>query len=75
MKCYDCAVEGRAEDAVAICRSCGRATCLAHGTLQRLPQFRRSTGGIGGPLIRLPKDRAEWLCHDCAGVSEQEDSQ
>lgn len=65
MKCYDCTTEGKPEDAVAVCRSCGRATCLAHGTMRHLPQYRRSEAGIGGPIVRLPADKPRWLCHEC----------
>ena len=70
MRCYDCAVEGKAEEAVGVCMSCGRATCLAHGTMQHLPQYRRSTGGIGGPMIRLPVDRSRLVCNDCAASAD-----
>ena len=71
MRCYDCALEAKAEEAVGVCRSCGRATCLAHGTMQRLPQYRRSEAGIGGPMVRLPEDKPRWVCHECeaAGVT------
>jgi len=71
MRCYDCAVEGKVEEAVGVCLSCGRATCLAHGTMQHVPQYRRSEGGIGGPMLRLPRDRPRWVCHECARAESE----
>jgi hypothetical protein len=71
MNCYDCGTEGKMQDAVAVCRSCGRATCMAHGMMQRVPQYRQSEGGIGGPVVRLGANRPCWLCRECeaAGVT------
>jgi hypothetical protein len=65
MHCHACAVEGKSEPAVGLCTGCGRAVCLEHSVVRRTPQYRRSTGGIGGPMIRLPVDRSRLLCTDC----------
>jgi hypothetical protein len=65
MRCYDCAIEGKAEEAVGVCTSCGRATCLEHGKVQHVPQYRRSQGGIGGPIVRAGVDRTRWVCREC----------
>ena len=55
----------QSETAVGICQSCGRGTCVAHGRVTHAPRFRRSTGGIGGPVVRVPGDRPRWLCLEC----------
>lgn len=31
MECYDCALDGRRSDAVAVCVDCGATFCLDHG--------------------------------------------
>ena len=71
MRCYDCATEGKAEEALGICVVCGRAVCLTHSRLQRVPQFRKTEGGIGGPYVRCAQDKARLVCRECGGDGEQ----
>ena len=73
MRCYDCAVEDRVEEAVGICVVCGRGVCLRHARLQHLPQFYLSGAGIGGPVRRRAQDRARVVCTECeAAVGQRE---
>ena len=65
MRCHACAVSDKTEPAVGMCASCGRAVCLEHSVVRHIPQYRRSSGGIGGPMIRLPVDRRRLLCTEC----------
>jgi len=69
MQCHACAVGGKSEPAVGMCASCGRAVCLEHSVVRHIPQYRRSAGGIGGPLIRLPVDRTRLLCSECEAAN------
>ena len=65
MNCYDCAMEGNATPAVGVCVLCGAAVCTDHAVRQRLPQWRTSGGGIGGPAVRAPHDRRRLVCELC----------
>ena len=69
MNCYDCAANGAAQSAVGICALCGAAVCSDHGVMQSLPQFRQSSGGIGGPTVRVEHARRRLVCADCAAHS------
>lgn len=75
MKCYDCAVQSKSQDAVGICRLCGRAACLQHAVLRRVPRLRRTGAGIGGPFLRLPQDRTCLVCRDCSAIVEADEAE
>ena len=66
MQCYDCGLVGEDEPAVAICRGCGAGLCADHAVPVNVPRFVQSSGGIGGPYVRAPRDRHVLLCEACA---------
>lgn len=66
MQCYDCALVGENEPAVGACRGCGGGLCADHAVRANVPRYVQSSGGIGGPYVRAPRDRHVLLCAQCA---------
>ena len=71
MRCYECAVREKGEEAVGCCALCGRGVCLGHSRLERTPQYRNTGGGIGGPYVRCAQDKARLVCRECAGAESE----
>ena len=62
MKCYICAKEGKETDAVAVCVSCGMATCMQHTVRRDVDVWE---GGYPLPAKKLPKKMPKMLCTWC----------
>ena len=62
MNCYDCAVEGRSEAALARCRNCGTGVCQEHLEVGRHPVEQSSVGPRAAEASR------RILCTSCDQV-------
>ncbi|NJP45812.1 DUF2180 family protein [Actinacidiphila epipremni] len=64
MNCYECDAQGHSTPAVAVCRTCGAATCAAHG--QSSPLLLDRANGLGVATLRRPARQIH--CATCASA-------
>lgn len=65
MKCYQCALEGKDEDAIAICVVCGMGLCREHAIREELPVIDTIDWGLVKEEIRYPFTIPRFICSDC----------
>lgn len=65
LKCYECAINGVTEEAVAICIMCGKGMCMEHAKRVDLPIWQ---GGYPTPVKVLKKGLPRFICQECAEV-------
>jgi hypothetical protein len=65
LRCYECALQDKVEEAVAICIMCGKGMCMEHAMRVDLPIW---TGGYPAPVKILQKGLPRFICRECADV-------
>jgi len=63
MRCYDCMTEGRTEEAVGVCTSCGAGVCASCVRLET--RDRPETASPGNPEHRVTRTLT---CRTCDAV-------
>jgi hypothetical protein len=62
MKCFDCSIQGRAEETIGICHHCSAGVCESHGSLVSDPVTMQA---LILRTIILPKKARLLLCRTC----------
>lgn len=75
MKCYQCALEGVDEDAVAICVICGMGLCKKHAIREELPVIDTIDWGLAHEEKRYPLTLPRFICSDCKYALDQRKGQ
>lgn len=65
LKCYECAKNDSAEEAVALCIMCGKGLCMEHAKRVDLPIW---TGGYPAPVKMLKKGLPRFVCSECGNI-------
>lgn len=65
LKCYQCAEEGKTEEAVAACIMCGMGLCMEHTVRVDLPIWE---GKYPAPVKNLKIGLPRILCNYCKDV-------
>jgi len=75
MKCYQCALSGIDEDAVAICVVCGMGLCMKHALREELPVIDVIDWGLGLEQVKYPFTLPRFICSDCKYALDQKKQQ
>ena len=68
MRCFECAADGQATEAIGLCHHCSVALCARHGHVVE----RAITGSVPiNKIVELPAKARELLCGVCRAALEQ----